>query len=74
LKLLTLFAKHFHIQVSRTLDPVFVDFDRQGPNQSQAAFLIGEDSDDMGSAFELLIEPFGHMVLLRCLWCSRGSR
>ena len=30
LKLLTLFAKHFHVEVAVGFDPVFMDFDRQG--------------------------------------------
>ena len=33
LKLLTLFTKHFHVQVTMGFDPVFMDFDRQRPNE-----------------------------------------
>jgi hypothetical protein len=29
LELLTLFAKHFHVQVTVGFDPILVDFDRQ---------------------------------------------
>ena len=35
-------------------DPVFVDFDRQRPDQAQSAFLIRKDANDMGAAFEFL--------------------
>jgi hypothetical protein len=58
LELFSLLAKHFHVQVTRILYPVFVDFDRQTSDKAQAALLIGKDSDDMGAAFELLINPF----------------
>jgi hypothetical protein len=34
LKLLTLFAEHFHVQVAVGFDPIFVDFNRQGPNEA----------------------------------------
>ena len=33
LELLTLFAKHFHVQVTVGFDPVLMDFDRQRPNE-----------------------------------------
>ena len=35
--MLTLFAKHFHIQVAVGFDPILVDLDRQRPNEPQAA-------------------------------------
>ena len=50
LELFSLFAKHFHIQITMGLYPVFVDFDRQRSDQPQAAFLVGEDANKMGSA------------------------
>src|SRR5215510_12738148 len=50
LKLLTLFAKHFHIQVAVGFDPILVDFDRQRTNEPQATLLIRKDSDNMGAA------------------------
>ena len=59
LELLTLFAKHFHIQVAVGFDPILVDFDRQRPNEPQAALLIRKDADDMGAALDLLIESRG---------------
>src|SRR4029077_12847595 len=65
LKLLTLFAKHFHIQVAVGFDPILVDFDRQRTNEPQAALLIRKDSDDMGAAFELLIDPLEHIGALK---------
>ena len=67
MKLLTLFAKHFHVQVAVGFDPILVDFDRQRPNQPQAALLIGKDADDMGAAFELLIDPLEHVGALKML-------
>ena len=65
MKLLTLFAKHFHIQVAVGFDPILVDFDRQRTNEPQAALLIRKDSDDMGAAFELLIDPLEHIGALK---------
>ena len=59
--MLTLFAKHFHVQVAVGFDPVLVDFDRQRTDQPQGAVLIGKDSDDMGAAFELLVDPLEHV-------------
>ena len=37
LKLLALFAQHFHVQVTVGFDPVLVDFDRQRPNEPQGS-------------------------------------
>ena len=34
LKLLTLLAKHFHVEVTVSFDPILVDFCRQCPNES----------------------------------------
>ena len=67
LKLLTLFAKYFHIQVGVRFNPILMDFDRQRPNEPQAALLIGKDSNDKGAAFELLIDPLEQFGLMRCL-------
>ena len=64
MKLFSLFAKYLHVQVAVGLDPVFMDFDCQRPDQSQAAFLIRKDSDDMGSTFELLVKPLEHIGAL----------
>ena len=61
MELLALFAKHLHVQVTVGFNPVLVDFDRERPNESQSALLVGEDSDDMGSAFDLLIKPLKHI-------------
>ena len=63
LELLTLFAEHFHIQVAVGFNPILVDFDRQRPNEPQAALLIRKDSNDMSAAFELLIDPLEHIGL-----------
>jgi hypothetical protein len=41
LKLFGLLAKHFHVQVTVSFDPVLVDFDRQSSDQAQGALLIG---------------------------------
>ena len=73
LKLFSLFAKHFHVQITVGLDPVFVDFDRQRPDQSQSAFLVGKDSDDMGAAFEFLVKPFEHIGALEMLVMLSGQ-
>ena len=43
------------------LEPTFVDLDRQRPDQPQATLRVRKDSNDMGPAFELLIEPLEHI-------------
>ena len=63
--MLTLFPKHFHIQVAVCFDPILVDFDRQRTNEPQAALLIRKDSDDMSAAFEFLIDPLEHIGALK---------
>jgi hypothetical protein len=62
-----LFAKHFHVEVAMILDPILVDFDRERPDQTQSAFLVGEDADDMGAALELLVDAFEHIGALEML-------
>ena len=74
LELFSLFAKHFHIQIAMGLDPAFVDFDCECPDQAQSAFLVGKDANNMGAALKFLIMRSSILVPLRCLWCSRGSR
>jgi hypothetical protein len=54
LKLLTLFAKHLHVEISVGFNPILVDFDRQRADQSQRALLVGKDADDLGAALNLL--------------------
>ena len=61
LKLLTLFAEHFHVEVAVSFDPVLVDFNGERSNESQSALLIGEDANDMSAAFDLLIETLKHI-------------
>jgi hypothetical protein len=73
LKLFSLFAKYLHVQVAVGLDPVFMDFDRKRPDQSQGAFLIREDADDMGSTFELLVKPLEHIGALEMLVVLSGQ-
>jgi hypothetical protein len=34
LKLFALLAQHFHVEVAVGLDPILVDFDREGANKS----------------------------------------
>ena len=63
LELLTLFAKHLHVQVTVGFDPILVDFDRERPNEPQRALLVGKDSNDMSAALDLLIES------ARAYWC-----
>ena len=67
MKLFTLFAKHFHVEVTMGLDPILVDFDCESPDQPQGALLIGKDADDMGAAFELLVKPLKHIDALEML-------
>lgn len=71
--MLTLFAKHLHVQVAVSLNPVLVDFDRQRPNESQGALLVWKDADDLGSAFEFLIEPLEHVRALEMLVVLSGQ-
>ena len=50
-----------------------MDFDRKRPDQSQGAFLIREDADDMGSTFELLVKPLEHIGALEMLVVLSGQ-
>jgi hypothetical protein len=60
----TLFAKHLHVQVTVGFDPILVDFDRQCSDQPQQLCSLG-NSDDMGAAFELLVDPLEHIGTLK---------
>ena len=53
---LFLFSKRFHIQVAVRLEPTFVDLNRQRPDEPETILRVGEDTDHMGPALELLIE------------------
>jgi hypothetical protein len=66
--LLTLFTKHFHIQVAVGFDPVLVDFDCQCPNEPQAPLLIRKEWDDMSAVrrFSSWLIRSSILVLLRC--------
>ena len=57
LELLALLAKGFHVEITVGFDPVLMDFDGEGSNESQSTFVVGENPNDMGAAFDLLIEP-----------------
>ena len=46
LKLLSLLAKHFHVEVAVGFDPILVDFDREGSNEPQRALLVRKDADN----------------------------
>jgi hypothetical protein len=73
LKLLTLLAKRFHVEVAVGFDPVFVDFDSECPNESQSALLIREDANDMSSALNLLIESLEHIGALEMFVVFSGK-
>jgi hypothetical protein len=49
LKLFTLFAKHFHVQIAIGFDPVLVDFDGKRPDQPQGVRLRSGGVDFAGS-------------------------
>jgi hypothetical protein len=73
LELFSLFAKHFHIQIAMGLDPAFMDFDYEGPDQAQSAFLVGEDANNMGAALKFLINAFEHIGTLEMLVVLPGQ-
>jgi hypothetical protein len=56
-----LLAKRFHVEVTVGFDPVLMDFNCERSNESQGAFLIGENANDMGAAFDLLVESLKHI-------------
>ena len=43
------------------LKPTFMNLHRQRPNKPEAALRVRKDTDHMGPALELLIEPFEHI-------------
>ena len=43
------------------LDPAFVDLHAERPEQPLAALGVRKDPDDMGSAFELLVDALKHI-------------
>ena len=49
------------IQVAVRLEPTFVDLNRQRPDEPETTLRVGEDTDHMGPALELLIEAFEHI-------------
>ena len=55
------------------LDPAFVDFDCECPDQTQSAFLVGEDANNMGAAFKFLINAFEHISALEMLVVLPGQ-
>ena len=65
-------AKHFHIYVAVGFNPILVDFDRQRPNEPQAALLIRKDSNDMSAAFKLLIDPLEHIGTFKMFMMLSG--
>jgi hypothetical protein len=52
---------------SMGLDPAFVDFDGECPDQAQSALLVGEDAKEMGAALQFLINAFEHIGALKML-------
>ena len=55
---LFLFGQRFHIEVTMGLQPTFMDLDCERPDQPQATLRVRKDTNDVGPALELLIEPF----------------
>ena len=43
------------------LQPTFMDLDCERPDQPQATLRVRKDTNDVGPALELLIEPFEHI-------------
>ena len=56
-----------HVDVAVGLHPVFIGFDGLCPDESQAAFGIGEDAHDIGAAPDLLVETLKHVGRLQLL-------
>ena len=55
------------------LNPAFVDFNCERPDQAQSAFLVGEDANDMGAALKFLINAFEHIGALEMLVVLSGQ-
>ena len=61
-----------HVKVAGSIEPFLVLFRGEGAHQAQAALLVGEDADDLGAAFEFLVEAFEEVgaleVFVMSLW------
>ena len=55
-------------------DPVLVDLDGESPNEPQRALLMGKMRMTWVRRLISWLSRSSMSVLLRCLWCSRGSR
>ena len=60
-ELFLVLLEHDHVEVTSRLDPILVDFHRQSPDQPKRAFLVGEDTDDVGASLDLFVEPLEHV-------------
>jgi hypothetical protein len=69
-----LFGKRLHVEVSVCLEPKFMDLNGKGPDQARATLRIGKDADDVGTALELLVEPFQHVGAFQVLVMFLGKR
>jgi len=56
-----MFPEKIHIQIAMRIYPVLVHFNRQCPDQAQAALFIGEDPHNSGPAPDLLVQPLQHV-------------
>ena len=54
---LLLFLEQVHIQIATALLPPFMCLDSQRPDQPQAARRVRKGPYEMGSAFDLLVDP-----------------
>lgn len=51
-------AKRLHVEIDRAVEPFLVLFAGQSADEAQAALVVWEDADDVGAAFDFLVEAF----------------
>jgi len=50
-----------HVAVSVGFDPILVCFDRESPDEAQAAVFVEENADDEGGSLDLLVDASEHI-------------
>ncbi len=62
-----MFSEIVHVDVAVSLHPVLMGFDGECAHEAQAAFGVGKDTHDIGSAADFLVEALEHVGALEVL-------
>lgn len=55
------FFEKIHIEVAVCLDPIFMRFNGQGADKSEATLLVREYPHHAGPPFDFFVKPFQHV-------------